>query len=107
MLTNLDITIHNCRIENLNFTDVELITSRALAPLNKLMYYVEIFMNKSQKSNKIFPKLLFLKGKNYQEELLELRKSKNIKFKEYPSLTNKHGKILYINEVDVLSINNE
>ena len=43
MLTDVDITIHNCRIENLTDVDVDMITCRALAPLNKLIDYVEIF----------------------------------------------------------------
>ena len=64
MLTNLDITIHNCRIENLTNLDVDMITCRALAPLNKLIDYVEIFLSKSKKDKKKFPKLLFLKGKS-------------------------------------------
>ena len=49
MLTNLDITIHNCRIENLTNIDVDMITCRALAPLNKLIDYVEVFLSKSSK----------------------------------------------------------
>ena len=47
MLTEIDITIHNCRIEDLNLINVDLITCRALAPLSKLIEYVEIFINKS------------------------------------------------------------
>ena len=47
MLTETDITIHNCKIEDLAFINVDLITSRALASLTKLITYVEIFINKS------------------------------------------------------------
>ena len=102
MLTDTNITIHNCRIENLSFINVDLITCRALAPLNKLVDYVETFVSKSSDKKQTFPKLLFLKGKNYKNELLQLRKNRNIDFKEYPSITDKDGKILYINKVDVL-----
>ena len=102
MLTDTNITIHNCRIENLSFINVDLITCRALAPLNKLVDYVETFVSKSSDKKQTFPKLLFLKGKNYKDELLQLRKNRNIDFKEYPSITDKDGKILYINKVDVL-----
>ena len=107
MLTETDITIHNCRIEDLSFIKVDLITCRALASLSKLIYYVEIFKNKSLEEKQKFPKMLFLKGKTINDELLELSKSKKIVFEEYPSITNKHGKILYINKVDVIEINNE
>ena len=104
MLTETDITIHNCRIEDLSFINVDLITCRALASLSKLIDYVEIFINKSLGEKQKFPKLLFLKGKSYFSEIIELKKNKKISFKEYPSITDVHGKILYINKVDVLDI---
>ena len=106
MLTETDITIHNCRIEDLSFINVDLITCRALAPLNKLIDYVENFTSKSTKANQKIPNLLFLKGKSYNNEILELRKSKNIDFKEYPSITDKYGKILYLNKVPMIDISN-
>jgi len=95
MLTDINITIHNCKIENLNFFNVDLVTCRALAPLYKLMDYVEAFVSKSPNKNQNLPKVLFLKGKNYQNELLQLQKDNTIHFKEYNSITDKHGKILY------------
>ena len=107
MLTETDITIHNCRIEDLSFIKVDLITCRALASLSKLIDYVEIFLKKSLKERQGLPKLLFLKGKSYCSEVLELSKTKRIRFKEYPSITNVHGKILYYDKVDKLNIVNE
>ena len=107
MLTDVDITIHNCRIENLSNFDVDMITCRALAPLDKLIDYVEIFSSKSKNRNKKYPKLLFLKGKNFRHELFELNKKKKINYKEYPSLTDKYGKILYISKVEELKSSHE
>ena len=107
MLTEIDITIHNCRIEDLNFINVDLITCRALAPLSKLIEYVEIFINKSPAERCSYPKLLFLKGKSYYSEVKELSKIKKISFKEYPSITDVHGKILYIYKVDKLKIEDD
>ena len=107
MLTETDITIHNCRIEDLSFINVDLITCRALASLSKLINYVEIFTNKSLGEKKELPKLLFLKGKSYYSEVIELSKNKKISFKEYPSITDRNGKILYINKVDTLEIEND
>ena len=107
MLTETDITIHNCRIENLSFINVDLITCRALASMSKLIEYVEIFINKSQRERQELPKLLFLKGKSYYSEVVELSKIKKISFKEYPSITDTHGRILYINKVDKLNIEND
>ena len=102
MLTNTKIAIHNCRIEDLKFINTDLITARALAPLDKLIDYVEIYMNNNSLKNKIYPKMLFLKGKSYKNELLDLRKTRNIDFKIYQSLTDNYGKILYINKVNVI-----
>ena len=103
MLTETDITIHNCRIEDLNFINVDLVTCRALASLSNLTNYVENFINKSLGKKQELPKLLFLKGKNYYSEVSELSKNRKISFKEYPSITDKNGRILYINKVDKLN----
>ena len=107
MLTDVNVTIHNTRIEDLDFVNVDLITSRALAPLNKLIDYVEIFINKSKEETIRYPKLLFLKGKSYKEEVLEVSKKRNISYREFPSLTNNYGKILYIYNIDMINVNNE
>ena len=80
MLTETDITIHNCRIEDLGFINVDLITCRALASLSKLIDYVEIFTNKSLGDKLETPKLLFLKGKSYYSEVIELSINKKISF---------------------------
>lgn len=107
MLTETDITIHNCRIEELNFINVDLVTCRALASLKNLIHYVEVFINKSLGERQQHPKLLFLKGKSYFSEIIELSKIKKISFEEYPSITDKDGRILYISKVDKLNIEND
>ncbi len=107
MLTETDITIHNCRIEELNFINVDLVTCRALASLKKLIHYVEVFINKSLGEKQQYPKLLFLKGKSYFSEIIELSKIKKISFEEYPSITDKDGRILYISKVDKLNTEND
>ena len=107
MLTETDITIHNCRIEELNFINVDLVTCRALASLKNLIHYVEVFINKSLGERQQYPKLLFLKGKLYFSEIIELSKIKKISFEEYPSITDKDGRILYISKVDKLNIEND
>ena len=107
MLTETDITIHNCRIEELNFINVDLVTCRALASLKNLIHYVEVFINKSLGERQQYPKLLFLKGKSYFSEIIELSNIKKISFEEYPSITDKDGRILYISKVDKLNIEND
>ena len=96
MLSETDVTVHNNRIEDLEFFDVELITARALAPLNRLIDYVEVFTNKAS-TNETHPKLLFLKGKSYKKEISELNNKQSFSIQEFESITDKSGKILYIN----------
>ena len=107
MLSDTVVTIYNCRIEDLDYIDVDLITARALAPLDRLIEYVEIYLKKTSFHKKKFPKLLFLKGKSYNDEIVKLNKTRNIDYKIYPSLTNEFSKILYIKKINMLKINNE
>ncbi len=106
MLSETDVTIHNSRIEDLEHFDVELITARAVAPLNKLIDYAEAFVNKSSTHHK-FPKMLFLKGKLYRQEIFDLGKKQNFSIEEFESITDKFGKILYIKKINMLNTNNE
>ena len=98
-LSNTNLKIHNCRIEDLQFINPDLIVCRALAPLNKLIEYVENHMHKNNLSKKNIPNLLFLKGKLYNDELNELKKVRKFEFKVYPSVTNEYGKILFISNL--------
>ena len=102
MLCEIEVSIFNSRIENLEYKDVDLIMSRALAPLSKLIDYVELFIDKSPSKKKKFPNMLFLKGKSYKNEILDLHKNKKLFFYEYPSLTDKFSKILYFDGSSVL-----
>ena len=68
-LSNTNLEIHNCRIEELQFINPDLIISRALAPLKKLIEYVESHIYKNKISTIKIPNMLFLKGKLYNEEL--------------------------------------
>ena len=98
-LSNTNLEIHNCRIEELQFINPDLIVSRALAPLKKLIEYVENHIYKNKLSTKKIPKMLFLKGKLYNEELRDLKKIRKFEFKVYPSITDEYGKIIYINNL--------
>ena len=98
-LSNTNLEIHNCRIEELKFINPDLIISRALAPLKKLIEYVENYIYKNNLSEKKIPNMLFLKGKLYNEELNELKKIRNFEFKVYPSITDEYGKIIFINNL--------
>ncbi len=56
------------RLENIRLRSFEFIVSRALAPLEKLLNYSLFFWNKNTT-------LLFLKGKNVMNEIVEAKKS--------------------------------
>ena len=100
-LSDTKINIHNSRIEKLKFINPELITARALAPLIKLIELIENYMKKGDNLKKDFPKLLFLKGKNYKQELLELKKIRNFDVTVCSSLSDEYGKVLNIKNITV------
>ena len=100
-LTNTKVKIYNCRIEDLDYMKPELIISRALAPLSKLIEYVDNYMNKNIEENKVTPKLLFLKGKNYNNEIYDLLKIKKLEIDIFPSITDDFGKVLYIKNINL------
>ena len=100
-LSDTKINIHNSRIEKLKFINPELITARALAPLIKLIEYIENYMKQGYNLRNNLPKLLFLKGKNYKQELLELKKIRNFDVTVCSSLSDEYGKILNIKNITV------
>ena len=100
-LTNTKVKIYNCRIEDLDYMKPELIISRALAPLSKLIEYVDNHMNKNIEENKATPKLLFLKGKNYNNEIYDLLKIRKLDIDIFPSITDDFGKVLYIKNINL------
>jgi len=106
-LSETDVSILHSRIENLEFRKVDLVVSRALASLSKLISYVESFVIKSPSNKKVWPKMLFLKGKSYKNEILELKRYKDLFFDEYPSLTDEQGKIIYFSVSNMLISSNE
>ena len=106
-LSETDVSILHSRIENLEFRKVDLVVSRALAPLSKLISYVESFVIKSPSNKKVWPKMLFLKGKSYKNEILELKRYKDLFFDEYPSLTDDQSKIIYFSVSNMLISSNE
>lgn len=90
--TSSKVTIHNDRIEKVSPFSADVITSRALASLDKLLEYAEPFL--SEKTILIFPK-----GKNAQEELTLARKSWNISLEEFPSVTDREATIFRVSEI--------
>ena len=98
--TNSNFNIINSRIENLDFLEPSLIVSRALTSTKNLLLYSIDHMLKSKKINskkeaiKNLPNLLFLKGKNFNNELNDIPQNLKIKFQTFPSITSAESRIL-------------
>lgn len=86
---NLNIEVINDRIENIKARNVDLISSRAMASLDKLMDYSKPFCGKNTR-------LVFPKGEKYQEEIGISQKKWLFDIDIIQSITDDSGKILYI-----------
>ena len=89
---DLNVEVIHDRIENITLPKADIITSRALGSLEKLLGYAYPFC-----SNKT--KLIFPKGKKWSEEVDEAQKKWSFKYKTIKSITSEEGRILYIEKV--------
>ena len=89
--TGCSATIHNQRIEKLAPLNANVVTSRALAPLDQLLGFGEMH----SLSTGIY---LFLKGKRWAEELTEAQKGWSMQALHHPSRTDPAGMILELRE---------
>lgn len=88
----LKVQIENQRIESLPQQKFDVITSRAMCNLSKLLKYSIKFCH--NKTVCIFPK-----GKSYKEELDEAKKTYNFDCKVKDNMFSDEGKILIINNI--------
>ena len=96
---NLSAKIILERLENINNVKFDIITSRALASLNKLFSYSQKFMKKNTL-------LIFLKGKTVNEELKEAQKKWIFQFQKHKSISDSRGTILIIKNLKKNDQNN-
>ena len=89
---DLSCNIINNRSEQIDYIENDIITARAVAPLKKLF---SLLYKQQNKNTRCF----FFKGKNYQEEIIEAKKSWKFNYKSYKSLTSKEGVILEISDI--------
>lgn len=91
---NLDLNVEviNDRIENLKIKNADIITSRALAALPKLFEYAKPLCKNSTK-------LVFPKGKKWQEELKSAKEKWIFDYENIQSQTDDNGHILYIHNL--------
>lgn len=91
-ITNTGVNIINDRIENIRPQIADVITSRALASLDKLFGYTERFFGKNTKC--IFPK-----GRSYEEEIKEAQKHWKFNVEVLPNEQSDEGVILVITNI--------
>ena len=83
------------RVENLENQKYDVITSRALANLNKLFTYSHNFLKKNTV-------LIFLKGKTVNDEILDATKIWKFECHKHVSLSDKGGNLLVIKNLKKL-----
>ena len=88
----LDMKILPERIEKLTLPKADIITSRAMASLEKLLPYAKPFCNKKTR-------LLFLKGEKWQEEIKTAEQKWAFEYQSYPSDTSDKGRVLIIKNI--------
>lgn len=96
-LTRARVTLHRGRIESLTPWPSDVITARALAPLDQLLTWAAPFLGPA--TSGVQPLCLFLKGAQAMKELTEARKSWNIDVERISSLTDPAGCVLSIRGV--------
>lgn len=84
--------IHACRIEELQPFPVQVVTARALAPLDRLLALAAPFLEQGAVG-------IFLKGADVDAELTAARRSWTMHVERVPSLTSPEGCILIVREV--------
>ena len=84
--------IINARIEDLKPMKCDIITARAVAPLDKLLGLIYAHCNKNSK-------ILFLKGRNYRAEIENAQNLWSFNYKSYKSITSDESVILEITNV--------
>ena len=86
------VRLQNCRIEDSPSDPVDVVISRGLAPLEKLLVFAEPFLREDSIC-------LFLKGKKADEELTQTEKNWMMKVTKIQSLSDPFGKILKLENV--------
>jgi 16S rRNA (guanine527-N7)-methyltransferase len=88
-VTGAAATIHNCRIEAAPSIAADVVTARALAPLEELLPMAARFFGADGRA-------VFLKGARWAEELTAARKSWHMTVSDHPSLTDPAARVLSV-----------
>ncbi len=88
----LNVDVVNDRIENYKEKQSDIVSARALAPLDKLIGLAMFHVKQNGK-------LIFLKGRNWKNELTLAEKNWQMSVRVYDSVTDQNAKILEIQKV--------
>ena len=89
---SIDITVHNCNIEQFNHDKIYVIVSRAFASIEKLIFSIFHLLSKETT-------LVIHKGKKYIYEIKEAKKKFNFNVEKFKSITSSEGVILRIKNI--------
>ena len=84
--------IVNCRIEEYGHREFDIVTARALAPMERLLSYVKPYFGAHTKG-------LFPKGEQVDEELTKAMKQWKLEVSRVPSITSNTGVILVVEKI--------
>lgn len=90
--TKTPVKVHAARIEKMTPFPAQIVTARALAPLDQLLAYAEPFLQTGSEC-------LFLKGATAADELTAARKSWNMQVEQLPSRSGPAGSLLHIRDI--------
>ncbi len=94
---SLSASVLNTRIENPSLSQQDVIVSRALAPLTKLLSYALIHSNKNTTS-------LFLKGRNVNNEITNAMQNFIFEYKKFKSISEGGGCVLRIKNIKLKNV---
>ncbi len=90
--TDVTVTVHNTRIEDINPFPADVVTARALAPLDELIGYGQRFAGPHTCH-------IYLKGQHIADELTQAHKIWKMRLDRTPSTTDPRGSVLCVREV--------
>lgn len=96
MLSTNRIFVHQAKLEELSDRKFDVITSRALASLDKLLAYSKKFLKNDGYA-------VFLKGKNLEQELQIAKTQFAFSYELFESLTSQESRIIKVSQISELS----
>ncbi len=91
---DIPVVVHNDRVENVDLSPPDYVTARALASLTQLLEWTEKWWSKSNTME-----LIFLKGRQAEEEIAEARKTYSFSVDLYKSKTDPDARILRLTSI--------